>query len=71
MNNVISLNSKNDMHSPNNTTNNNNNIIRLTNTSNKKIADNKIQNKTQNQEKLINSKSKEKDSKIIKMNRIY
>ena len=69
MNNVISLNSKNDMHSPNNTTNNNNNIIRLTNTSNKKIADNKIQNKTQNQEKLINSKSKEKDSKIIKMNR--
>ncbi len=70
MGNVISLNNnKNEMNSPNNS-GNNNNIIRLTNNNNKKLGDNSVQNKNPNQEKLINSKSKEKEKeKIIKMNR--
>jgi len=56
MGNIISLNNnKNEMNSPNNS-GNNYNIIRLTNNSNKKHGNNSVQNKNQNQEKIINSK---------------
>ena len=66
----LKMNKNNNMQSPNNLIHTNKNIIRLTNNSSNKKPEEKFQN-TKNQLFNINSKSKEKnkDNKIIKMNR--